>query len=342
VIEDTLLPAVLVEVVRGKGRESLHRGDAAVVDAAGKLLFRLGNPYRMAFMRSAAKPFHALTVLETGAAARYGFTPPEIAVMCGSHSGERQHLEAVSSILRKVGLETDALACGVHPPLDATAARELERAGERPGPLHNNCSGKHAGMLAACRHLGWPTQGYLDPEHPLQVRNRGNLALFAGMAPEDLEVAVDGCGAPVWAMPLASMARAYARLAQPAELPEAIGRAARAVTGAMQAHPELVAGTGRLCTRLMQVAGGKLVSKSGAEGVYCVGTVGQGWGLALKIEDGSARAVPPAVIELLQQIGALDGHETSLMADLHRPRVLDHRGEPCGAIRATGRLEPAG
>lgn len=328
----------VVEVLRDGRRESVHRGDAAVADTGGRVLFALGDPWRLVFARSAVKPFQAMAVVETGAADRFGFTPPELAVMSASHGGESHHVQAVASILKRLGLGPEALQCGPHPPANPDAARVLVVERRPPGPLHNNCSGKHAGMLAICRQLDLPLRGYLDPAHPVQEMNRANLALMAGLAPSDIVLAGDGCGAPAYALPLAALARAYARLVCPSDLPGPKQSAARVVVAAMRAHPEMVGGTGRLCTRLMVAAGDRLVAKSGAEGVYCVGASRPAWGLALKIQDGASRAVPPAVIEFLLQLGELSGPAVSGLADLHSPPLRDHQGQVCGALRPVARL----
>ncbi|HSW09406.1 MAG TPA: asparaginase [Bacillota bacterium] len=332
---------VVVEVIRGGARESRHRGEAVVVDASGKIRFRSGNPHRMVFARSAAKPLQAMTVVESGALRQFGFSPAELAVMCGSHGGEPRHCETVRGILDKIGLGVESLACGSHPPADAASALALVKAGRAPEPLHNNCSGKHAGMLAVCRRFGWPAEGYLAPDHPVQHLNLLNLASMIGVEPSDIHLGVDGCGAPAYASPLSALALAYARMAAPSDLPSAKAEAARAVADAMRSHPDLVAGTGRLCTRLMSLGKG-LIAKSGAEGVYCVGLIDPGWGLALKVEDGSSRAVPPVAIHLLEQIGALDRQEIDRLADLHEPALRDHRGNQVGCMKPVAHLDWAG
>lgn len=331
---------VVVEVIRGGVRESVHRGEAAVVDAAGRLRLGLGDPRQVTYMRSAAKPIQAMAVVETGAAARFGFTPAELAVMCASHSGEAVHVQVVATILEKIGLGPGDLRCGAHLPLHTGAAEQLLTSGRSPGPLHNNCSGKHAGMLAISRHRGLPLEDYSDPRHPVQVMHHANLASLAGVEPETIAVGVEGCGAPAYALPLAAIARAYARLADPSGLPGPKQAAAVTVVDAMRRHPELVGGTGRLCTRLLALAGDRLVAKSGAEGIYCVGVAGRGWGLAFKAEDGAARAVPPAVIEFLLQMGVLDAAAVAGLDSLHRPLLRNHRGEICGIIQPAARLQP--
>jgi len=330
-------PPVVVEVLRGEACESRHRGEAVVVDVSGEIRFRLGNPHRMVFARSAAKPLQAMTVVESGAMRQFGLSPAELAVICASHGGEPRHVETVRGILGKIGLGTEFLACGSHPPADPAAALRLVQAGHAPTPLHNNCSGKHAGMLAVCRRFGWPVEEYLAPDHPVQQLNLDNLATMIGREPADLYLGVDGCGAPTYALPLSALALAFARLADPSDMPAGRAAAAGEIARAMGSHPGLVAGTGRLCTRLMSLGKG-LIAKSGAEGVYCVGLTDRGWGLALKVEDGASRAVPPTVIHLLQQIGALDRRDIDLLADMHEPPLRNHRGEQAGKIKPVAHL----
>ncbi len=207
----------MVEVTRGQRVESLHRGAVAVVDSRGRLFASLGNPKEPVFVRSSAKPFQALALVCSGAADALKLTEEELAIICASHSGEPQHIELVQSVLRKAGLRTSDLRCGIHPPFDPGARRALAAAGEEPGPLHNNCSGKHAGMLAAARHLGLPLADYCDPRHDIQVAIRGLLAFLSGLDPEEVGVAMDGCAVPTFHLPLRSFALAMARLAAAGE-----------------------------------------------------------------------------------------------------------------------------
>jgi L-asparaginase II len=203
----------MVEVTRGERVESLHRGAIAVVDARGHLVGSWGNPAEPVYLRSSAKPFQALALVCSGAADAFGITEEELAVVCGSHSGEPHHVQLVRSVLQKAGLDESALRCGIHPPFDPGVRRALALAGEEPNPLHNNCSGKHAGMLAAARHLGLSTADYVEPEHDIQIAIRGLLAFLAGLETEEVGVAVDGCAVPTFHVPLRGFALAMARLA---------------------------------------------------------------------------------------------------------------------------------
>jgi L-asparaginase II len=323
-----------VKVTRGSIVESVHRVDVAVADGSGDVLYWVGDPNKVTYWRSCAKPIQAIPVIETGAAERFGFDDREIAVMCASHSGECAHVTTVAGILRKIGLPDAALACGVHPPLDRDSSRRLTACGVAPWQLHSNCSGKHSAMLAVAVHLGYSVQGYYRVDHPVQRIMLREVSLFTGVPQRDIAIGVDGCGVPVFGLSLASMARAFATLASPDHLMTdvACAKAARRVCRAMRTHPHMVAGRGRLTTDLMRVAGDRVVAKSGAEGVYCVGLLERGLGVAIKIEDGSTRAVGPLVLEVLARMGALEAGHLRALAPHHRPQVLNHRGEAVGEI----------
>ncbi len=322
----------LVGVWRGQLLESLHRGDVVVSDPDGRVVAALGDPDKVTYWRSAAKPVQVLPLVAAGGMERFGFSDAELALMCASHSGEPYHVEAVRSILAKIGLSEAHLRCGAHPPLHEASARALWRAGQEPQPIHANCSGKHAGMLASAVLFGDDPQGYLDPDHPVQRRIRATVAQLAGLPPTELVLATDGCGVPVFGLPLRAMARAYARLARPDALPAPLDAAARRVVKAMQAHPEMVAGTGRFCTALNRVGRPYLFAKGGAEGVYCLGHLPSGLGLALKIEDGNGRATSPAVVEALDRLGWLASAQVAELASHHQPAVVNHAGDVVGRM----------
>jgi L-asparaginase II len=340
--------AVLVEVTRGALVESVHRGSIAVVNAEGELVADLGDLTLKTYYRSAAKPFQAIPLLASGAADHFQLSPPELAVITGSHSGETIHRETVSSILRKIGLGETALQCGAHPPFDEAAAKALKAEGQPPTVLHHNCSGKHAGMLALTRFLGEPIEHYLDPDHPAQMLIRRALARFAAVSTEEIAIGIDGCSAPVFALPLRAMARSYARLTgwPHAGLDDDLGAAARRVIEAMTRHPEMVGGTnGRLDTDLMRVARGRIISKVGAEGVQLLGVLPTpryptGLGIAIKIEDGDTRrARDPVVIETLRQLGALDDEQCARLARYARSILRNHRRLEVGAVRPCFKLQ---
>ena len=340
----------LVEVTRGPLVESRHRGAIAVVDAAGELVAGLGDVEAAVYYRSAAKPFQTIPLVAAGVADHFGLTPREVAVTVGSHSGEPIHLEAVARILDKIGLDASALRCGAHMPFDEASASELRDAGRPPTPLHNNCSGKHAGMLALARFLGAPVETYLDPSHPVQQHILVAVARFADVPVDEITVAVDGCSAPVFGLRLRAMARSFAQLVVPeqTDLDPRLRAAAERVVSCMTLHPEMVGGTrGRLDTDLMQAARGGIVSKVGAEGVQLLGarpTPGRprGLGLAIKIEDGDIRrARDPVVVEALRQLGLLDDEQLAALAPYARSVVFNHRRLEVGEVRPNFRIEPA-
>jgi len=309
--------------------ESRHRVHAVLRrDGGDPEVF--GNPDAAAFWRSALKPFQALPVVEDGAADAFGFGVEELALTCASHGGRPEHVDRVRAMLEAIGLDPGALRCGPHPPYDEATAVAIECAGERPSRLHNNCSGKHAAMLALAVHRGWDTDGYWRFDHPVQRRIRERLADWIRPDPGGLSWAVDGCGLPTPLLPLGEMARAYARLGRSAAAGEP-GPAA--VVEAMTAHPELTSSPGREPLRLMQASGGRLLAKEGAEGVLCVASAGGGWGLALKVEDGARRAVGPAAVTVLRGPGLLTDGELEALASLAEPTLVGTTGETVGALR---------
>ena len=340
-------PPVLVEVTRGSLIESSHRGFIAVVDASGAVVASLGDISAPAWLRSAGKPFQTIPVITSGAAARYGFTSRELAVIAGSHSGESAHLETVLSILNKIGLDESALKCGAHMPFDEASAKRLRAENREPGALHNNCSGKHSGMLAFAKHAGEPLENYLDPDHPIQRRIRSTLARFADIHVDEIDIAVDGCSAPVFGLSVEAMARSYARLAAagPAGIEPELAAAADCVVSAMIEHPEMVGGTrGRLDTDLMLAAKGGIISKVGAEGVQLLGVkpnerYPKGLGVAIKIEDGDIRrARDPVAIETLRQLGLLDDSQLAALARYARSTIFNYRKIEVGEVRTCFKL----
>jgi len=290
---------VLVELARGPLVESRHAGALAVADADGRLAAAAGDVAAPVFPRSAVKPLQALALVETGAAEAAGFGEREIAAACASHTGTRAHTALVGSMLARAGLDVRALACGCHEPMDAEAARELIRAGAAPSALHHNCSGKHAAMLATAVHMREPTEGYWRPDHPVQRRIEAVLGEMSGCRLGAEVRGIDGCSVPNWAMPLAALARAFARLATGRGLMPARAEACRRVREACWAHPELVAGPGWLVSEAMRRLPGRVLVKSGAEGVYCGALAERGLGFALKIDDGARRAAEAVTVEVL-------------------------------------------
>src|SRR5215213_2634664 len=333
----------LVEVKRGSITESRHRGHIAVVDPEGNLVASLGAPENVTYLRSSAKPFQALPLLISGAAERFGFTDREVALACGSHNGELIHTDLAASMLKKIGLGPEALRCGTHEPYGVEAALELRVRGEQPNVLHNNCSGKHAGMLAVALHIGAPIDNYENPENPVQKAIADVVSQFSGVAVIDMAVGVDGCAAPVFGITVKAMALAYARLVSPpASFDKKTRDASERIVRVMSSYPELIGGTSeRLDTELMRAAPRRLISKVGAEGVYTAGIRPsdewpQGLGVAIKIEDGDdKRARPTVVIESLRQLGVLRDESLEAVAKYAFFPVKNRRDEIVGEISAS-------
>jgi L-asparaginase II len=340
-IREVPLSAPLIEVSRGSITESRHRGHVVAVDAEGQVVAFLGTPDTVTYLRSSAKPFQAIPLVVSGAADRFSFTEKEIALACASHSGEPIHTELALSMLQKIGLGPDALKCGTHEPFSATETRRLSEQGKAPNVLQNNCSGKHAGMLALALHLGAPTATYDQPDNPVQVAIHEVIARFSGVSSCDLAVGIDGCGVPVFGMTVRAMAGMYARLVAPRwDFDDATRKACQRVVAAMINYPEIIGGTSdRLDTDMMRAAQGRLISKVGAEGVYTVGVLPcddwpTGLGLALKIEDGDDhRARPTVVIEALRQLGVLKDESLAAVARYARFPVSNRRGDTVGEVR---------
>jgi len=342
-------PVPVVEVRRGSITESRHRGHIAAVDGDGRVAAHLGVPETLTYLRSSAKPFQSLPLVASGAADHFHFTEKEVAISCASHNGEPIHTETVAAMLRKIGLTESALKCGVHEPFSADEAARLRERGERPNVLHNNCSGKHTGMLALALHLGAPVETYDQPANPVQLMIGRTIEQFSGVALEDIAVGVDGCGAPVFGVTVRAMALMYARLVlPPVDWPTEMRGAAQRIVSAMSSYPEMIGGRAeRLDTVLMRACKGGLVSKVGAEGVYTAGVLPcerwpRGLGLAFKIEDGEdRRARPTVVIEALRQLGVLEDKALDELAPYRSFEIRNHRGDLVGEVRANFELERA-
>ncbi len=330
--EDPLhYPEITIEVLRGGLVESRHRVCAAVRYASGDRDLTFGHPQAAAFWRSALKPFQALAIVSDGVDQAFGLGPEELAIMCASHGGTPTHIARVDRILTAIGQDAEALHCGPHRPYDSDSADQLRCSGVQPGRLHNNCSGKHASMLALAQHHGWATDGYWRYEHPVQARVRQMLPEWIDRDPESLEWATDGCGVPTPLAPLAEMAMAYARLADRATNP---GTAAASVVDAMTRFPEHTSSRGREPLQFMHAMSGRVLAKEGAEGVLCIAGTEAGWGLALKVADGARRAVGPAAIEVLTVAGLLTRSEREALQTMAEVAILSSRDDVVGEIRA--------
>jgi L-asparaginase II len=328
----------VVEVARGSVIESRHRVSIAVVDALGRLRARSGDPSLLTFARSAVKPIQALPLVEDGVADRYELNAQELALCCASHNGEARHVETARALLRRIGADEEALACGPHVPMGKGAANALVNTGRQPGRIHNNCSGKHAGMLALARYYSWPLVGYHHAEHPVQQRMLTEVSRWTGVPAEEIPIAVDGCGIITFAFSLERMARAFAAFAAAARRGS---EGPATIVHAMTRQPEYVAGTDRLCTDLMRVARGRIFAKVGAEGLYLAGIPGAELAVALKVEDGATRASEPALLATLRVLGLLSDDEMGQLEKYAEPDILNTRNERVGTIRAQIKLEAA-
>lgn len=324
-----------VDVTRGDLVESTHSVAACAVNARGDVLFEAGRTDAPVFLRSTAKPFIAAAAIAAGVRERFELTMPEIAVMAASHSGEPFHVEAVRSILEKIGMDESALHCGVHLPYNERAAHALLRAGEAPSPLHNNCSGKHAGILALALAIGADPATYLDLDNPAQ---QAILAFCARMSDDDAAawpLGVDGCGIPVYATSLRKAALAFARFASLEGIDERDAMALLVVRDAMVSYPAYVSGTGEFDSELMRVGAGAIACKVGAEGVHGVAVIPRGIGYASKVADGASRGRGPSTMAALARLGALSDAQREELAAFAHPVVYNRAGRAVGTVRAT-------
>jgi L-asparaginase II len=316
----------------------------AVVDERGRLLARCGDPERPVYWRSAAKPFQVMPLLEMGGQARYGLHSGEIALMCASHGGEPAHTAMAARILGLGGFRIEDLQCGAHWPTCEQEAHRLAASGLAPTALHNNCSGKHAGMLLACRLIAADPSRYLELAQPLQRAILKRLAEQAGVPATSIATATDGCSLPTFRLPLSALARAYARLlagSLPGEAPDR-RRVRQTIVHAMTSEPWMVAGTGRFTSDFLTAGRGAWVGKEGAEGIYAVG-IGAGRskarraiGIALKVEDGSSRARDAIVCAVLARLGLLTPTDRKRLKAHFEPTLRNVRGRKVGRIVADG------
>jgi L-asparaginase II len=330
---------ILARVIRGGTIESVHRGHLSVVDGVGNVVARAGNPATVTFFRSAAKAFQAIPFIKSGAPEFFGFAENEIALACASHSGEKFHTRIAANMLEKAGLSEADLRCGAHLPFDEETAEEMIRAGEKPTQLHNNCSGKHAAMLAFARHIGADIKTYDLLENPIQQQILECVAEFSETPKKEIKIGIDGCAAPNFALPVSAMARSFAKLVFPPENMDAKTLAAcRRIISAKISYPELIGGTKRLDTIIMQAAPGKIISKVGAEGVYLAGILPSakwktGLGIALKIEDGEDRRARPVVaVELLRHLGILSEND---LTEISPMIIYNRRGDAVGKVETS-------
>jgi len=330
---------VVVEVLRGAVVESRHRGAAVACDADGGVVLAFGGVERPVFPRSAVKAIQALPLVESGAADGYALTTRELALACASHSGEARHTETAEGMLRKAGLLPDALECGAHWPTSHRTTIALAREGGQPSGLHNNCSGKHSGFLCVCCHEGIDHRGYVGRTHPLQEMVRETVEQVTGAAHVPDMCGTDGCSIPTYAVPLRNLAQGFARMATGQGLSAARAAAARRLMAACMAEPWFVAGTNRHDTKMMEAGRGRVFTKTGAEGVFCAALPQQGLGIALKCDDGTARAAEVMIAAIIERLLApQDEIDPRPFYDLARPQLRNWNGIAFGAMRPAGPL----
>jgi L-asparaginase II len=320
--------------------ENVHAGSIAVVDASGRLLAWAGDPHYSTFTRSALKPFQALPFLLSEGPAKFGLVEEELALLCASHSGEEKHLNGVRSILGKIGLDAGRLECGCGAPLYYETNNLPVPQDQAWTPLHHNCSGKHSGFLAWCRQHGAPTTGYVERNHPLQRAVRAALADAVQLPEARLPSGIDGCSAPNYALPLASLAHLYARLGQGASDP-LLGNALGPLFDAMTHRPDMVSGTERSDLVLMTAGGGDWVAKIGADAVQAIGIRSKGIGIAIKVADGNNRGLHTITCNVLDQLGLLDEDKRAVLERFRQPLIRNARGTVAGDIRTLFTLQHA-
>jgi L-asparaginase II len=315
--------------------ESAHRVHVVVATGDGNVVAKHGSVDWVTVYRSAAKPFQAIPLVSDGVLDHFELDRQELALAAASHNGEPEHISVAGRILEKVGLPVEALKLGPHPPLRPEAAEALYRSGGTLTPLHNNCSGQHAAMLGLALVNGWPTESYLEEDHPLQARMMEEMVRFTGLPMDEIHTMPDGCGMVAFGVPLRNMARSFALLGVAAKGEEGASR----VLEAMAAHPHMIGGTGRICTALGEVTGGRIIGKLGAEGVYGMIIPSEGLGVALKVQDGGIRAGDAAAVRVLDLLGALQPEETEALEAFRRSPVRNTLGEMVGEIVANFTLE---
>ena len=333
----------LVEVTRGTIVESIHFGAFVVADNTGRIVASAGNPETFTYLRSSAKPFQVLPFVESGGADHFGLTDRELAVMCASHHGTDEHVKVIQGIQARVGIDASNLQCGMHSPSDAATAERLIANHEANTPLRHNCSGKHTGMMAAALVRGLSIENYLDPQHPVQQTIFQVFSEMTGVPISEMAFGKDGCSAPVFAVPMHAAAWAFAKLADPSDLPEPRQSGLLRIFRAMTANPDMIAGPGAFDTVLMQVAGGKILAKGGAEGYQALavlpGACGKGspaYGITIKISDGDlagARARTTVAVEILRQLGALDAAQFAQLEKFAKRPQHNWRKIEVGEIR---------
>lgn len=323
---------------RGKITESHHYADIVVIDESRKILASFGNPHYYTYLRSSAKPIQALQIILSGTADSFNFSPQEIALACASHYGESEHINTVLSMMKKAGISLTDFMCGTATSLNPQYAIELARKGVQDSELISDCSGKHAGMLAICKHKGYPIKSYLDINHPLQQENLNLIAAFCETDMSSITIGIDGCSVPVFALSLYQMAIGYLNLVNPVAFTKDIQSACSRIFDAMNQHPFMISGSKGFCTALIQATHGRLIGKIGAEGVYCIGLKNEKVAIAIKVEDGSLNVIPTIAIHVLKELNLLSHQEFYALSEFYQPDILNDNGIIVGKIIADFKL----
>ncbi len=330
--------SILVEVTRGEMVESVHRGIAVICDANGGVVKSWGDIGRPIYPRSAIKPLQAISVVESGAVEALALGSVEIALCCASHQGEPRHVDAVMGWLDRLGLEINDLECGPQMPLNEKASRALIRNGLYPTPAHNNCSGKHLGMLTTAIQINEPVKGYIDHNHKVQTRIYRLIQEMIGLDLSKAAKGIDGCGIPVFGIPLISVAIAMAKLGDPSKMSQSRAAACHQIIKACAANPLIISGTGTFNSLVLSKTGESCLLKSGAEGVYAAALPKLGLGICLKIDDGSGRAASAAMLKLLDVLGVVDASTVEFINKNTVSDINNWSGKIVGRIRPASTL----
>jgi L-asparaginase II len=326
---------ILVEAIRGDMTESVHRGSFAVVDSTGHVVLSVGDVEKPVFPRSGLKPVQALLLIESGAAKAFHLAHAQIALACASHNGEAAHVEIIANWLDRIGLSENQMVCGNAVPATEKALRDFHQADEVPSPLYDNCSGKHAAFMTTALHLGHPVETYARLDHPVQQRLLGIMEQMTGIDLFEAPKGIDGCGIPVFGIPLGNLALAMARLGDPHDQSDTRQAACRRVRKAMAAEPFLIGGSGRFCSRVIAALGEAALVKTGAEGLYCATLTNLGLGVAIKIEDGARRAAEAVMIRVLEKLDVLTERAKGQLLNLREPPIFSRSGEVVGVLKIT-------
>ncbi len=316
---------ILVEVYRGDVLESFHRGVICIVDKDDKIIYSIGDTQQVCFPRSALKFFQQIPLLTSGAVEYFGFTTQEIAIFCGSHNGEAKHVEVVRGIFKKIGLTEDDLECGPQMPTLKEDQNYLIKNDLKPLKVMNNCSGKHAGFLAYCVYKNLPTKDYINPKQQLHLDILDIIAEFHSYPKEKIQQGIDGCSAPIFAFPVYNQAIAYKNLIHPIQFSETIQKACKLMTDAIIQYPDMIAGKNRYCTDLMALSEGKLVGKTGADGVYSIGIIEQALGICIQVDDGKMGPQYNIAQAIVEQLNILSPKSIEILKN-HKEHINKNFG----------------